>query len=322
MIAKNLKRNILQILLGFLICSFSHAQVFPDKTVKAVVAFGVGGQTDAAARILSQKLSERWNQAVVVENKTGANGNIGTEFVAKSAPDGLTLNIATQTLTINKVVFPSPNFDPLKDLSPIAIIGKSDFVLVVHPSLPVYSVQDLVKYAKANSDKVNYGATSFQGEFIMELFNFNAGIRIERVPYTAMGNLLTDLLAGRTNVFFTPPKSVLAHIQSGKLRPLAVTSSKPLALLPQVKSILIDYPNMQATTWYGVLAPKQTPVEIINKINTDLKWAISQPTVKDQLEQLGIDPETSSPQEMSAILSKDVQMVEDLVKRGVMKVSK
>jgi tripartite-type tricarboxylate transporter receptor subunit TctC len=298
------------------------AQPYPAKTVRGIVSFGVGGQTDAAARVLGQKLSERWGQQVVIENRIGANGNIGTEAAAKSPADGYTLYFATQTLTLNRVVFPSPNFDPLKDFAPISLIGLSDFVLVVHPSLPVNTVQELIDYVKANPDKVNYGATSFQGEFIMELFNNLAGIRIERIPYTAMSNLQSDLVAGRVNSLFTPPRAVIGFIQSGRLRALAVSGAKPMPMLPNVPSIRPVLPKLDATTWYAVLAPAKTPVDLVNKLNAEFKWALEQPDVRQRLEQLGVEPAHSTPEEFGNIMRKDVDMIEDLVRRGVMRVSK
>jgi tripartite-type tricarboxylate transporter receptor subunit TctC len=295
------------------------AQSFPSKPVHGIVAFGVGGQTDAAARVLGAKLSERWNQQVIIENRPGAAGNIGTEAVAKAAPDGYTLNFATQTVTINRVLMPSAAFDPMKDLAPVSLIGLSDFVLVVHPSLPVKTVQELIDYAKANPGKLNYGATSFQGAFAMEQMNSLAGIHIERVPYTAMSSLQSDLLAGRINVYFTPPRPVLGHIESGKLRPIAVSGAKPIPVLPGVPSIKTVLPKLEASTWYGVLAPAGTPQDIIAKLNTDLRWALEQPDVRDRLEKLSIEPRASTPAELNATMRRDVEVVEDLVRRGVMK---
>jgi tripartite-type tricarboxylate transporter receptor subunit TctC len=297
------------------------AQAYPAKTVRGIVSFGVGGQTDAAARILAQKLSERWGQQVIIENRVGANGNIGTEAAVKSPADGYTLYFATQTLTLNRVVFPSPNFDPLKDLAPISLIGLSDFVLMVHPSVPAQSVQELIDYVKANPGKVNYGATSFQGEFIMELFNNMAGIRIERIPYTAMANLQSDLVAGRVTSLFTPPRAFIGFIQSGRLRALAVSGAKPMSMLPGVPSIRPVLPRLDATTWYAVLAPAKTPADLIAKLNAEFKWALEQPDVRQRLEQAGIDPAHSTPEEFGNTMRKDVEMVEDLVRRGVMRVS-
>ncbi|MBI3370294.1 MAG: tripartite tricarboxylate transporter substrate binding protein [Betaproteobacteria bacterium] len=319
-----MKRRFLNAAAAMLLaCAISSvtAQTYPAKTVRGIVSFGVGGQTDAAARILAQKLSERWGQPFVIENRVGANGNVGTEAAVKSPADGYSLLVTTQTLTLNRVLFASPAFDPLRDLAPISLIGVSDFVLVVHPSVPAQTVSELISYVKANPQKLVYGATSFQGEFIMELFNNLAGIRIERIPYTAMANLQADLVAGRVTTLFTPPRAVIGHIQAGKLRALAVSGGKPMPMLPNVPSIKPVLPDLNATTWYAVLAPSKTPADVIGKLNAEFKWAIDQPDVRQRLEQVGIDAGHSSPEELRDLLRKDVDMIEDLVRRGVMKVS-
>ena len=295
------------------------AQAYPTKPVHGVVAFGVGGQTDAAARVIAAKLQERWNQPVVIENRTGAAGNIGTEAVAKATPDGYTLNFATQTVTINQVLMPSAGFHAMKDLAPVSLIGVSDFVLVVHPSVPAKTVEELIAYAKANPGKLNYGTTALQGAFAMEQFNSLSGIKVERIQYTAMSNLQADLLAGRINVYFTPPRPVLAHIESGKLVPIAVSGANPIPQLPNVKSVKAVLPRLEASTWYAVLAPAKTPAAVIDKLNADIRWALSQPDVKDRVEKLGIEVRTSTPEELRTVMQRDIELIEDLVRRGVMK---
>jgi tripartite-type tricarboxylate transporter receptor subunit TctC len=297
----------------------AQAQAYPTKPVHGVVAFGVGGQTDAAARVIAAKLQERWNQPVVIENRTGAAGNIGTEYVAKAAPDGYTINFATQTVTINQVLMPAPGFHAMKDLAPVSLIGVSDFVLVVHPTVPAKTVEELIAYAKANPGKLNYGTTALQGAFAMEQFNSLSGIKVERVQYTAMSNLQADLLSGRINVYFTPPRPVLAHIESGKLVPIAVSGSDPIPQLPNVKSVKAVLPKLEASTWYAVFAPAKTPATVIDRLNADLKWALSQPDVKDRIEKLGIEVRTSTPEELRKVMQRDIELIEDLVRRGVMK---
>jgi tripartite-type tricarboxylate transporter receptor subunit TctC len=310
--------------LGFAACmavaaSCAIAQTYPSKPVHGVVAFGVGGQTDAAARVIAAKLQDRWNQPVVIENRTGAAGNIGTEYVAKAPPDGYTINFATQTVTINQVLMPAPGFDAMKDLAPVSLLGVSDFVLVVHPSVPAKTVEELIAYAKTNPGKLNYGTTALQGAFAMEQFNSLAGIKIERVQYTAMSNLQTDLLSGRINVYFTPPRPVLAHIESGKLVPIAVSGAQPIPQLPGVRSVKAVLPNLEASTWYAVFAPAKTPASIIDKLNADLKWALSQSDVKERVQNLGIEVRTSTPEELRKVMQRDIELIEDLVRRGVMK---
>ncbi len=296
------------------------AQAYPARPVRAIVPFGAGGNTDAAARILGAKLSERWGQSVLIENRTGAEGNIGTEAAVKAAPDGYTLYFGTNTLTINRVMAPSPAFDPLKDLMPVAMVGVTDFVLGVHPDVPVQTTAELISYARQNPGKLRYGATSFQGVFATEQFNALAGTRIERVPYRAMANVQVDLLAGRIEVFLTTPASVAQYINSGKLRALGVTSDKPLAGLPDVKPIGAALPGLKVATWYGVFAPLRTPSEIVAKVSADLQWALEQADVRTALEKVGVSTRFSSAEELRAQMIRDVEVVEDLVRRGVMKV--
>lgn len=304
---------------GALALPLAHAQAYPTRPVRVIVPFGVGGNTDAAARLLGAKLAERWRQQVVVENRTGAEGNIGTEAAVRSPPDGYTLYFGTNTLSINRVMAPSPAFDPLKDLEPIALIGTTEFVLGVHPDVPVTTTAELIQYARANPDKLRYGATSFQGVFAMEQFNALAGTRIERVQYRAMSNVQVDLLAGRIEVFLTTPASVAQFIQSGRLRALGVTSDKPLPGLPDVRPIGAALPNLKVATWYGMYAPLKTPPEALAKVAADLAWAIEQPDVLSGLEKVGVIARFGNAEALRAIMTKDVETVEDLVRRGVMK---
>ncbi len=305
---------------GLALAGSADAQSYPTRPVRAIVPFGTGGNTDAAARIIGAKLAERWGQQVVIENRTGAEGNIGTEAAVKATPDGYTLYFGTNTLTINRVMAPSTAFDPLKDLAPIAVFGETDFVLGVHPDVPVNTVADLITYARLNPGKLRYGATSFQGVFAMEQFNALAGTRIERVPYRAMANVQVDLLAGRIEVFLTTPASVAQFINTGKLRALGVTSDKPLAALPDVKPIGAQLPGLKVATWYGVLVPLRTPPEIIAKVAADLRWAVDQPDVRTTLEKVGVSTRFGGAEELRSQMVRDVEAVEDLVRRGVMKV--
>lgn len=295
------------------------AQAYPAKPVHGVVAFGTGGVTDSVARVVGQKLSEKWGQSLLIENRAGAGGNIGTEHVVKAAPDGYTINFATQALTINQVLVPAPGFHAMKDLAPVSLLGWSDFVLLVHPSVPARSVEELIAYVKVNPGKLNYGSSSLQGAYAMEQFKSLAGIEIERVPYKEISSLTSDLLGGRLHVWFTPIAPVLAHLQSGKLVPLAVSTAEPLALLPNVKSIKTVLPKVEAATWYAVLAPARTPRAVIDALNADIKWALEQPDVRERLGKLAVRPQASTPEELRAVLERDIERIEDLARRGVMK---
>ena len=284
-----------------------------------VVAFGTGGVTDSVARVVGQKLAERWRQPLVIESRAGAGGNIGTEYVTKAAPDGYIINFATQALTINQVLMPAPGFHAMKDLAPVSLLGWSDFVLLVHPEVPARSVEELIAYGKANPGRLYYGASSLQGAYAMEQFKTHAGIGIERVPYKELSSLTSDLLAGRLQVYFTPLAPVLAHLQSGKLIALAVSTPAPLAVLPNVRSIKTVLPKIEAATWYAVLVPAATPRPVIDSLNGAIRWALEQPDVRERLEKLAVRPQASTPEELRAVLQRDIEQIEDLARRGVMK---
>jgi tripartite-type tricarboxylate transporter receptor subunit TctC len=308
------RRTLLAAALALSTASALAQSAWPSRSVRAIVPFGAGGNTDAAARIIGAKLSERWGQQVVVDNRTGAEGNIGTEAAVRAAPDGYTIYFGTNTLTINRVMLPS------KDLVPVAQVGVTEFVLGVHPDVPVHTTTELISYAKANPGKLRYGATSYQGVFATEQFNALAGTNIERVPYRAMSNVQVDLLAGRIEVFLTTPASVAQFIAAGKLRALGVTSDKPLPGLPDVKPIGAALPGLKVATWYGIFVPLRTPPDVQKKLNADLRWAIDQPDVRAALEKVGVTSRFGEPDELKAQMVRDVENVEDLVKRGVMKV--
>lgn len=308
-------------LIGLLIAAASAAQSYPSRPVRAIVPFGAGGQSDVVARVVTQKLSERWGQSIIVENRVGASGNIGTEAAAKAAPDGYTLFFPTQTVAVNALLAPIPGVDPLKDLAPISTTGFVELVLVVHPDVPATSITELVAHAKANPGKLNYGITSVgtSGQLGIEQLKSLTGIDIQMVPYTAIVNLVTDLIAGRISVYLTPPAAVIAHVQGGRLRPLGVTGTKRLGLLPNVPVIKDIFPSFEASTWFGVFAPAQTPREIISKVNADLRFVLEQPDVKQRLAGSGVETAASTPEELRAVMQRDIKLVEDLIRRGAVK---
>jgi tripartite-type tricarboxylate transporter receptor subunit TctC len=295
------------------------AQDFPSRTVRGVVAFGPGGVTDSVARIIAQKLSDKWGQPLIIENRAGAGGNIGTELVTKSAPDGYTINFATQALTINQVLMPSKAFHAMDDLSPVSLLGWSDFVLLVHPSVPARSVDELIAYAKANPEKMSYGASSLQGAYAMEQFKAAASIKIERVPYKELSNVIADLLAGRLHAYFTPIAPVLGYLESKQLIPLAVSPKGGVPVLPGIRSIKEWLPTVEAATWYALLAPANTPRQIVDKLNADMKWVLEQHDVREGFAKLAVRPERTTPAGLREVLLQDMERVQDLERRGVMK---
>ena len=296
------------------------AQQYPSKPVHGIVPFAAGGQSDVVARIIGQKLSDRWSQPVIIENRAGANGNIGAEAVVKSAPDGYTLFFPTSTLAVNAIIAPSTTFDVTKDLSPISLTGFAEIVLVVTPSLPVNSLKELIDYAKANPGKLNYGTTAIgaSAHVGMEQLKITTGADIQMINYTSIANLISDLLSGRIPIFMTPPASVLAHLQAGKLKALGVTGRKRLPILKDVPAIVETYPDFRVSTWYAVFAPEKTPPAIINKVSADVRWAVGEADVRDKMSATGVEAEGSTPAELGAHVKREIEAIAALRKRGAL----
>ena len=312
-----------RIALATILCcaSLAWAQTYPARAVRAIVPFGAGGQSDVVARVVAQKLSEHWGQPVLVENRVGANGNIGTEAAIKAAPDGYTLFFPTQTVAVNARLAPIPGLDPLKDLAPISTTGFVELMLVVNGALPANTLAEFIAYAKSHPKTLNYGLTSVgtSGHLGVEQLNSLAGIDIQSVPYTAIANLISDLVSGRIQVFFTPPASVIAHLQSSRLRALAATGTKRLALMPEVPLIKDTYPSLEASTWFGVFAPSRTPADIITKVNADLRHVLDQADVKQRLAGTGVATAASTPEELRGVMERDIRLVDNLMSRGAIK---
>ena len=296
------------------------AQQYPSKAVRGIVPFAAGGQSDVVARIIGQKLSERWSQPLLIENRAGANGNIGTEAVVKSAPDGYTLFFPTSTLAVNAVIAPIPGFDVLKDLAAISLTGYADVVLTIAPTLPVNTLQELVAYAKANPGKLNYGTTAIgaSGHIGMEQLKITTGADIQMVNYTTIANLISDLLSGRIAIFMTPPASVLAHIKAGKLKALGVTGRKRLTSLQDVPTIVESYPDFRMSTWYAVFAPEKTPADIVSKVGADIRWALGETDLRDKMAATGVDAEASTPDELRTLIRREIDAIAVLKKRGAL----
>ena len=264
---------------------------YPTKPVRLVVPFPPGGTTDILARAVAQKLSETWGQQVIVDNRPGAGGNIGSELVAKSAPDGYTLLMGTVgTHAINPSLYAKMPYDHVKDFTPVILVAGVPNVLVVNPSLPVKSVSELIAYGKANPNKLNF-ASSGNGTSIHlsgELFRTMTGVQMTHVPYKGSSPALTDLIAGQVQLMFDNLPSSLQFIKAGKLRALAVTSAERSAALPDVPTLAESgLPGFEASSWFGVLAPAGTPNDIIVKLNTAIAGWLATADAKEKLSAQG-----------------------------------
>jgi tripartite-type tricarboxylate transporter receptor subunit TctC len=290
---------------------------YPDKPVRIVVGFSAGGTTDVIARIMAKELTEATGQSFVVENKPGAGSNIGTEYVARSPADGYTLYFVAVTSAINQTLYPKVNFDLNKDFAPIALAAKVPNVLVVNPSVPVKSVKELVDYAKAHPGKLNF-ASSGSGTSIHlagELFKQQAGVDVMHVPYKGSGPALTDLIGGQVQFMFDNMPSSWPHVQSGKLRALAVTTKERSASAPDLPTMAESgFPKFDVSSWFGLIAPAKTPPEVIEKLNAIMEKALDKPEVKRSYDQLGAVAVKTTPAEFGQFIKSEVEQWSVVVK--------
>lgn len=270
-----------------------HGQSYPTRPVRVVVAFTAGGTTDILARSISQQLTERLTQPFVIDNKPGAGGNIGTEFVVRSAPDGYTLIIdSVGPIAVNPTLYKALSYNPLTDLIPIVKIADVPNVLVVHPSLGVSNLEELVAYAKANPGKLNYGSTGIGTSSHLSGYMFcqRAGIAATHIPYKG-AEALNDLLAGRVQFMFATIPSVIQHIQGGKLIPIAVSSQKRSRALPEIPGVSErGIANFDAGSWFGLFAPKGTPEAVITRLNGTVNEILAMSSIEQQMLREGADP--------------------------------
>ena len=251
----------------------ARAQAFPIKAIRLIVPTSAGGGNDIIARVIGQRLQESWRQPVIVENRSGADGTIGAAMVAKSAADGYTLMLCTNAvLTINPPLYPNLPYNPVRDFTPITIVASSPFLLVVHPSLPVNTIAELIAYAKANPGKLNYSSsgTGSVTHLAGVLFNKLAGIDTVHIPYKGSAPAITDLLSGRIQMRFSAVPPILSLVRAGQLRAIAVTSVDRFALLPELPAVAATVPGYAAGIWYGLVGPAGMPPGLVDTINAEV----------------------------------------------------
>ena len=296
----------------------AYAQNYPDKAVRVVVPFAPGGSTDIVGRIMSQRLSERLKQSVVVDNRGGGGGNIGSDVAAKAQPDGYTLLIGTVgSLTINPSLYKRMPYDPLKDLTPIAYFGSTPNVLVVHPSLPVKSVRELVLLAKSKPGQLNYASAGTGGSVHLagELFKSLAKVDMVHVPYKGSGPALIDLLGGQTQLMFSTMPPALPHVKSGRLRALGMTGSRRSPLVPELPTIAESgLPGYEITQWWGLLGPAGLPAAIVTRLNSDVNAVLQQPEVKARFANEGADTAPNTPAWFASYMKSEVAKWAKVVK--------
>ena len=308
---------------AFAFTGTAHAQ-YPTKPIKIVVPFPAGGTTDILARAVAADLQKAFRQAVVVENKAGAGGNIGSDSVAKSSPDGYTLLMGTVgTHAINVSLYPKMPYDAVKDFAPVSLVAGVPNVLVASPSFPVNSVKDLVDAAKKAPDKITF-ASSGSGTSIHlsgELFKQLAGVQMTHVPYKGSSAALPDVISGQVNVMFDNAPSVIQHIRGGKLKAIAVTSDKRSPALPGVPTIAESgLPGFEASSWFGVLAPAATPKDIVDKLSGAIAKSLQTPEMKERLAGQGAVAVGNTPEQFSAHIKSEIDKWSKVVKASGAKV--
>jgi tripartite-type tricarboxylate transporter receptor subunit TctC len=299
----------------------ARAQSYPTRPVRMIVGFGSGGATDVSARIVAQRLSERLGQAFVVENRSGANTNIATEAVARSVPDGYTLLVATSSNTVNATLYENLNFNFIRDIAPVAAIGNNPGVLVVHPAFPAKTVPDFIAYAKANPGKLNMAAVGIGSatHVFGELFKIMAGVDLVTVQYRDPGPAHTDLIARHVDVLFDPLVSSIEQIRGGQLRALAVTTTTRSAALPDVPTVGDFVPGYEASGWQGLGAPRNTPADIVEKLNREINAALADPKLKARFADLGATVLPGSPADFRKFIADDTEKWANVIRAAHLK---
>jgi tripartite-type tricarboxylate transporter receptor subunit TctC len=286
----------------------AHAQDYPYKPIRIIVPLPPGGSNDVLARLLGQKMSESFGQPVIVENKPGAAGNIATDYVSKSPPDGYTIAIApNQTVAVNPVLYPKLPFDVVKDLEGVSMLGRVPMVLVVTPKVTAKTVAELIAQAKAAPEKLTYASAGSGSPQHMaaEVFKSMTGTRLTQIPYKGSAPALIDVLGGTVDIMFCPINSALPHIRSGKLRALGTTGTARMELLNGVPTIAETVPGYESDIWIGMVTPAKTPPAIVAKLNAELRRALTLPDVKEKLAEQGIYAEASSAADFTKLIASD-----------------
>ena len=317
---KLLRRQFLQLAAGAAVlpavARLASAQAYPTRPVRIVVGFAPGGGFDISARLIGQWLSERLGHPFVIENRPGANSNIGTEAVVRAPPDGYTLLLCGNPNAINATFYDKLTYNFIRDIAPVAGVLRGPYVLVVNPSVPAKSVPELIAYAKANPRKVNMASqgNGSPGHVAGELFQMMVRINLVHVPYRGMAPALTDLLGGQVQVAFSSLTAAIEYIKAGKLRALAVTTATRSDALPDIPTADEFVPGYEASTWNGVGAPKATPAEIVEKLNEEIKASLADPKLQARLADLGGTVMMGSPPDFGKFIADETEKWGKVVK--------
>jgi len=284
------------------------AQNYPAKAVRIVVGYPPGGPTDVLARIVAQKLTESWGQQVLVDNRPGASGMIGAEVTVRAAPDGYTLLMVPVTYAVTPSLYRKMNYDAVKDLAPVAQVAAAPFILVVHPTLPVKTVKDLIVLARSRPGQLNYASASTGGmpHLAGELFNTMTGVKMAHIPYKGAAPATTDLLSGQVSLMFNNMLSAMPHVKNNRLRAIAVTSTKRSAAVPELPTIAETVAGYEASGWYAALAPAATPRELITRLNNDMNRVMKMPDVTQRLAGDGVEAVGTTAEQFGRYLQQEI----------------
>jgi len=299
------------------LCASPAQAAYPEKPVRLVVGFSPGGATDIAARVVAAELGNILKQPFVVENRPGAGSNLAADYVARSTADGYTLFVVAVTSAINQTLYKNLTFDIVKDFAPVGLLIRSPNVLVVNPSLPVNNVQELVDYAKKNPGKLAFASAGTGGSTHMagELFKLQAGIDMLHVPYRGSAPAMTDLIGGQVQLSFDNMPSAWQHVQSGKLRALAVTTKDRSASAPDLPSMAESgFPDFDVSAWFGLVAPAGTPGDVIEKLNTALNQVLAMPAVRERFDAMGAVAAPTTPEQFGQYIQSEVDIWGKVVK--------
>ena len=295
---------------------FAWAQAYPTRPVRLIVPFGPAGASDITARLIGQWLSERLGQQFVIENRPGAGGNIGTEAVVRAAPDGYTLLYVTTANAVNATLYDKLNFNFIRDIAPVAPIVRFPYIMVVNPSVPAKTLPEFIAYAKANPGKINMASVGIGSTPHVngELFKVMTGTNMVHVPYRGAAAVMTDLLSGQVQLYFGTTASSLEYVRTGKLRALAVTIERRLDALPDIPTVADFVPGYEASNWYGIGAPRNTPVEVIEKLNKETNAGLADPKIKARIADLGGSVLTGSPADFGRLIADETEKWGKVVK--------
>ena len=299
------------------------AQTYPAKPIRIIVPLAAGGPGDVLTRAMGQKLSEQTGQPVVIDNRPGANTNVGTEFVAKAPADGYTLLSTANPLTTNPALYPALPYDPIRDFAPVTLIGITPLLLVVHPSLPVKSAKDLIALAKAKPGQLHYGSAGNGSALHLagEMLNSMAQIKLVHVPYKGVTNAFSDLLGGQISIMIPGAPIALPQVKAGKLRALGTTGAKRMAAAPDLPTISESgLPGYEVSVWYGVLAPAGTPAPAINRLHGEISKIVQLQDIRDRWAALGAEPLHNTPEQFAAYLKADVVKWAKVVRDAAVKI--